>query len=182
MDILATTWCPSLDPIGISAILPAILVSFLVCMTGKYSFLKAKTRHALTMMAPIILLTLSALKVGSPSFYLWSHGRSFPDASDFVGAYIYLSFGFGYSIHLLRYPSSKCLGIGLAFGYIFGEFIVAEATMKLLNFPKNFLGGYNIANWELVLTAMSIFAIVWIGMVIAVILYQKKRSTAGKDQ
>ncbi len=164
MQFFATLWWPSLDLIGGSSLFAALLVSILVFLTGRFSFLPATARQELALLAPVWLLVVAAITEGSPVFYVWWHGRSFPDACDFAAAYIYLTFGFGYSLHLLRLPGVACRRMGSILGFVFGSFIVAEAVMKVHKFPHVFFGGWDV-DWTPVVIALSVFAVVWVGLV-----------------
>lgn len=134
-------------------------VSVLVLLTGRMSFLSAKGRQSVALLAPVFLLGLSAITEGSPVFYAWYHGRSFPDTSDFVAGYIYLGFAFGYSIHLLGLHNVNCYRVGVASGFISGAFIVAELTALIFDLPRMFCGVEG--DWLPVIVAVGGFVVGW---------------------
>jgi hypothetical protein len=162
MDIFATIWWPSPNLIGPSSIGAAMVVSILVLVTRRcWSMNRTELdRQDTVRFVTKLLLVLAAVTEGSPVFYVFVHRRSLPDANDFLGGYIYLAFGFGFALHLLRLPGVKNRRTGSVLGFVFGVFIVAEAVMRTIQFPFVFFGGYQL-DWTPIVFALGVFTAAW---------------------
>ncbi len=181
MSALATFWQPSLNPIGGGSVLAVLVGASSIAIV--WGLRESRPRFSKTMewIAPVFLLALSAVKEGSPVMHAWWHGSAYPDAPDFLAGAIYLALGFGFALANLRQVSLPQRLNGVAFTFVFGTFVVGEATSKvtgLLYERSRRWGWHGNALWPSLIAFWVIWAIVATGIWISVSRRVARRTRA----
>jgi len=110
--------------VGTQSVFATFVVAGMWVATGTLNRSRLARRLCL-LAAPLILLCLSAVTKGSP-FAQWASPRSFPDTEDYVAAFIYMAFGVGFGLQLLRQRPYVDRAVGVMVIAIHGGHIMAS--------------------------------------------------------
>jgi hypothetical protein len=159
--ILATEWYPDLNPLGAPSIVAAVLVACLAVATSNLVTLSPGAQRILTVAAPILFLG-----IGSLLYYLWHHYRTFPNLSDFIAAWTYVTVGFLCGARSLTFPVRIHRVLGALYTLGFGALIVANLVINMQGFAFKVLARRNSIWWDPdpripLFIALGIFGVAW---------------------
>lgn len=174
----AITWYPLPNPFGATSLTAAFVVASFIAIVWGLAKSRPRLSDGLEWVAPLVLLGICA---APPVFDVLSlpwfaalrppplHGLSCPH---FVAEITYMGVGFGFALANLRKPSVLQRLNGVAFTFVFGSFIVAEATnwlVILLYWPNRSF------DWDCSFRYVVAFWVLWIPAVVAIWRSASKR-------
>ena len=114
-----------------------IIVVLLVILSSRP--VPPRVRRVCTYVAPPILLAGAYV---SPGAFHWV--SAFPGGEAFLGYYLFIAFGLGFGLHLVRLGQPPSVIYGSVVSLIFGSAVVVELVTKPRGALNRFLGGYRL--------------------------------------
>jgi hypothetical protein len=128
MSMLATTWEPSLNPLGpasLFALGAAGLTWFLIDWRAKARFRAVIILFALVIFGAFLVVSAANIVAFEP-LHLRIKLRRFPDFDDFLGNWIVLAVGLVFSFKLIRRPMGWVRDVGLLLTVVWCGVVLAE--------------------------------------------------------
>jgi hypothetical protein len=179
MGELAITWYPLPSPFGVASLTAAVVVALFIAIVWGLAKSCPRLSNRLEWVAPLVLLGISAVSPvealyrlpGFPRF-LWGYPPPWLSCPEYVAGIIYMGAGFGFALSNLRKPSVLQRLNGVAFTFVFGSLMVAEAANwldELFSYP---MWGFN---WDWSFRYVVAFWVLWIPAVVAIWRSASKR-------
>jgi hypothetical protein len=128
MNMLATSWEPSLNPVGAASLFAfgaASLTWFLVDWSALARFRIAIIFASLLVFVAFLVVSAANIAAFEPLHLAIKH-RRFPDFDDYLANWILLTVGLVFNFKLIRRPISWVRDIGLVLTVVWGGVVLAE--------------------------------------------------------